>query len=513
MNREQMEQNFRVRLANLLKTQLGLTDDGMRQLSDVNQRFDRQRRELLRREMMTRRGIRDEVLRGDSASAGRIDQLLTDQFKIERERIDLTEAEQRELGKFLTPVQRAKYLGVQEQIRREMDQLRGRGRGMPPWRFRADAFRAQGGHLQREPDGRRAPERGANRVICLGSRPGGGMVDAADSKSTERRPVRVRVSPWAFVIAPRPTVRGALGPELCRVEPEAKVAQGTIVRPHDLESRTQATSTPCASCVLGHCFLRLRCALRPSHHRHTQTPSSRRAGAFVTVRRHVEQRRSPVHPSLSCAEAMREADIVLCTLTDDLSRTTFDMAGDARVRLLANFGVGFNHIDLDVRARGGNHGHQHARSAHRGHRRPARCCSFSRSRGARVKASANCVLASGRVGDRPTCSAHASRAKPLASSGSAALARLSPPGRATDSGCACSTTLVSALTSRRSCRTGATSSASFESLLHESDFVSLHCPATPETRHLMNATTLRAMQRQRIPRQHQLAATSSTRTR
>ena len=130
MNRQQLEQNFRARLANLLKTQLALTDDQMRQLSDVNQRFDRQRRDMLRREMMTRQALRGEVMKQDSADAGRIEQLLTEQFKIERERIDLTEAEQRELGKFLTPVQRAKYLGVQEQIRREMDQLRGRGR--PP---------------------------------------------------------------------------------------------------------------------------------------------------------------------------------------------------------------------------------------------------------------------------------------------------------------------------------------------------------------------------------------------
>ena len=127
VNREQLEQRFRVRLANLLKTQLGLTDEGMRQLSDVNQRFDGQRRELNRREMATRRALRAEVLKLDSADAGRIEQLLTDQFRIERERIDLTEAEQRELSKFLTPVQRARYLGVQEQIRREMDQLRGRG--------------------------------------------------------------------------------------------------------------------------------------------------------------------------------------------------------------------------------------------------------------------------------------------------------------------------------------------------------------------------------------------------
>jgi protein CpxP len=134
-NREQMEQRVRMRLANLLKTQLGLTDEGMRQLSDVNQRFDRPRRELNRREMMTRMTLRQEVLKHDSADEARIEQLLTEQFKIERERIDLTEAEQRELSKFLTPVQRARYLGVQEQMRREMDQLRRRGMpsmGDPP---------------------------------------------------------------------------------------------------------------------------------------------------------------------------------------------------------------------------------------------------------------------------------------------------------------------------------------------------------------------------------------------
>ena len=135
VNREQLEQRFRMQLATLLKTQLGLSDEGMRQLSDVNQRFDRQRRELNRREMMARRALRDEVLKHDSADVARVEQLLTDQFKFERERIDLTEAEQRELAKFLTPVQRARYLGVQEQVRRQMDQMRGRGRegfGEPP---------------------------------------------------------------------------------------------------------------------------------------------------------------------------------------------------------------------------------------------------------------------------------------------------------------------------------------------------------------------------------------------
>ena len=125
-NREQLEQRFRMRLANLLRTQLGLTDDQMRQLSAVNQRFDQQRREVNRREMMARRSMRDEVQKMDSSDGVKIEQLMKEQFKLERERIDLTEAEQGELSKFLTPVQRARYLGVQEQVRREMDQLRGR---------------------------------------------------------------------------------------------------------------------------------------------------------------------------------------------------------------------------------------------------------------------------------------------------------------------------------------------------------------------------------------------------
>ena len=135
MDRAQLEQRFRQRLANLLRTQLGLNDDQMRQLSEVNQRIDVQRRELNRREMMTRRTLRAEVLKHDSADGGRVEELMKEQFKIERERIDLTEAEQRDLSKFLTPVQRARYLGVQEQIRREMDQIRGRGMqpmGEPP---------------------------------------------------------------------------------------------------------------------------------------------------------------------------------------------------------------------------------------------------------------------------------------------------------------------------------------------------------------------------------------------
>ena len=39
---------------------------------------------------------------------------------------------------------------------------------------------------------------------------------------------------------------------------------------------------------------------------------------------------------------------------------------------------------------------------------------------------------------------------------------------------------------------------SIEEVLRESDFVSLHCPAMPETRHLMNAKTLGQMKKSAI---------------
>jgi hypothetical protein len=127
-SRQQLQQRLQERLANMLRTELGLNDEQMRQLSEVNQRIDGRRRELLQREFGNRRALRAEIMRGASADQGKVDGFIVEQLRIERERIDLTEAEQRDLSRFLTAVQRARYMGIQEQMRREMDQLRGRGR-------------------------------------------------------------------------------------------------------------------------------------------------------------------------------------------------------------------------------------------------------------------------------------------------------------------------------------------------------------------------------------------------
>lgn len=53
------------------------------------------------------------------------------------------------------------------------------------------------------------------------------------------------------------------------------------------------------------------------------------------------------------AAALRDFDAILPTLGDDFAAATFDAAGDVRCGVLANFGVGYNHIDAEAAARHG----------------------------------------------------------------------------------------------------------------------------------------------------------------
>ncbi|MGR3498508.1 MAG: 2-hydroxyacid dehydrogenase [Limimaricola soesokkakensis] len=48
------------------------------------------------------------------------------------------------------------------------------------------------------------------------------------------------------------------------------------------------------------------------------------------------------------AEALGACDIILCTLGDRFTAQAFAQAGEIRCGLLANFGVGYNHIDADA---------------------------------------------------------------------------------------------------------------------------------------------------------------------
>ena len=192
--------------------------------------------------------------------------------------------------------------------------------------------------------------------------------------------------------------------------------------------------------------------------------------------------------------ALRQYDIVLCTLTDPLTRSVFEAAKPVRARMLANFGVGFNHIDLAAArevglvvtntpgvltkdtadhtmllilavARRITEGERELRAGLWTGWRPTHML------GARVSGKTLGIVGFGRIGQAVAFRAHHGFGMRVTYH---SRRRADPAVEQS---------------------TGATWSESLESLLQSSDFVSLHTPATPETHHLIDAKRLSFMQR------------------
>ncbi|HEX6807932.1 MAG TPA: D-glycerate dehydrogenase [Gemmatimonadaceae bacterium] len=189
------------------------------------------------------------------------------------------------------------------------------------------------------------------------------------------------------------------------------------------------------------------------------------------------------------AGAMRDADALLPTVTDRITAGLLDTPG-RRVRIVSNFGVGFNNIDvaaartngvvvtntpdvltddtadlaitlLLMAARRTGEGERHVRAGEWTGWRPTQML------GTRVTGKTLGLLGFGRIG----------RAVAARASGGFRMRVVWHDPFATD----------------EAVPSGAERRASIEDVLRESDFVSLHCPATPETKHLMNTARLAAM--------------------
>jgi Spy/CpxP family protein refolding chaperone len=128
---------FRQRMAQMVKRQLGLTDSQLVLLGAVNQKYEQKRFLLLQQERELRITIRAEVLRGDQADQKLIAKLLDQMIAVQQQRLQILQSEQKDLSAFLTPSQRAQYLGIQEQVRKRLANMQGNGqgrgqRGQPP---------------------------------------------------------------------------------------------------------------------------------------------------------------------------------------------------------------------------------------------------------------------------------------------------------------------------------------------------------------------------------------------
>ena len=122
--REQLEQRLRTGVARVVKQRIGLNDEQMSRLAQSNARFDARRREMVREERARRVELRRQILAGDAADQKRIAESLDQILTLQRRRIDLQIEEQHDLATFMSPMQRARYLALQEQLRRRVEGIR-----------------------------------------------------------------------------------------------------------------------------------------------------------------------------------------------------------------------------------------------------------------------------------------------------------------------------------------------------------------------------------------------------
>jgi len=190
-------------------------------------------------------------------------------------------------------------------------------------------------------------------------------------------------------------------------------------------------------------------------------------------------------------EALRSADGVVPTVSDRVSADTLSVE-PLRARILANFGVGFNHIDVSAAqarglvvtntpdvltddtadeaimlllmvARRAGEGERHVRTGAWTGWRPTHML------GTRLSGKVLGLIGMGRIGRAVAKRAHHGFAMRVMFHDP-----YPPPAE-----------VVTEL--------GAERQRSVEDVLREADFVSIHSPATPETRHLINAARLALM--------------------
>jgi hypothetical protein len=122
-NRAQLERRFRQMLYQVTRRRVGLTDAQMNRLMPINQRFETERRAIQRQERDTRVGLRDAMRDSTHVDQTRITGYLDKLVELQRQRVDLVAQEQRDLAAFMTPLQRARYTALQEQVRRRIEQM------------------------------------------------------------------------------------------------------------------------------------------------------------------------------------------------------------------------------------------------------------------------------------------------------------------------------------------------------------------------------------------------------
>jgi hypothetical protein len=123
--RAQIEQRF----AQRVQEELHLTPDQATKLRASQERFGGQRRALMRQQMDRRMALEDQMQPGVAANADSVRKLMDANQAGRAQMLKIDQDEDREMGGYLTPVQRARYQQMREGLMRRVMEMRAQRRG------------------------------------------------------------------------------------------------------------------------------------------------------------------------------------------------------------------------------------------------------------------------------------------------------------------------------------------------------------------------------------------------
>ena len=123
------------RFAQRIQAELDLTPDQMKKLQATQSRFGPRRRQLVREGMGYRMALQREMRPGVAANADSVQAYMDGLQRVRAAQVALDEEEDRELAKYLTPVQRARFQMMRARLLQRANDIRrerqGQGRMGP----------------------------------------------------------------------------------------------------------------------------------------------------------------------------------------------------------------------------------------------------------------------------------------------------------------------------------------------------------------------------------------------
>lgn len=132
--RRELEAELRRGFARAVRQRVGLSEDQMRRLAPITQKYATERANIQLDERQARvelgRILRDSV----PADSAKIEGLMARILDAQKRHVQMLEQEQKELATIMSPLQRARFFGLREQMRRRIEERRRGGGGPPPRR-------------------------------------------------------------------------------------------------------------------------------------------------------------------------------------------------------------------------------------------------------------------------------------------------------------------------------------------------------------------------------------------